>query len=355
MKQMKQAPLALIIASYFIIFAGLYLAATIVTQMLMAVFISIICYVPIAWLQKMKVPKVLAISLVFISIIGLSVGMGSIIGSSLASFSENLPRYAKNLSEMGAEIQDILIANGINLSLDQFSGITQPSKIMDVTAMVLRQLGSIMGNALMVFFLALFLLLEVDSISDKFKAILKGSSISDSYLLTIGQSIRHYLSIKTVTSLMTGFLIWIFMAIIGVEYAVLWALLAFLLNYIPNIGSIIAGVPPLIFAFLQLGVPGVIWTFVAFGTVNMIIGNVVEPKMMGRGMGLSTFVIFLALLFWGFILGTVGMFLSIPLTMALKIILEKNPETKWISILLGDPKEIIGQVENGKNTTTVTH
>lgn len=347
---MKKTPSVILIAAFFIIIAGLYLAATIITQILMAVFISIICYAPIAWLLKMKVPKIIAVSLVLISIIAITLAMGGIIGSSFSSFSENLPKYTKNLNEMSQEIREILVDRGITISLDQFSGITEPAKIMSLTAKVLGQLGSFMGNALMIFFLVLFLLLEVDSISDKIKATLHGTKLSVSYLLKIGTSIRHYLSIKTVTSLLTGGLIWILMLMIGVDYAVLWGLLAFLLNYIPNIGSIIAGIPPLLFAFLQMGFGGVVWTFMAFVAVNLIIGNVVEPKMMGRGMGLSTFVVFLALLFWGFILGTVGMFLSIPLTMAIKIMLEQDPETEWIAVLLGTTKDAQAFVEKNKPT-----
>jgi len=141
------------------------------------------------------------------------------------------------------------------------------------------------------------------------------------------------------TRLLTGSLIWISLAIIGVDYAIIWALIAFLLNYIPNIGSIIAAIPAVLFTLVQLGLGGVIWTTIVFVLVNLIIGSVVEPKIMGKGMGLSTFVVFVSLIFWGFMLGTVGMFLSIPLTMTIKIILEKNPKTKLIAILLGTEDE----------------
>ena len=180
---------------------------------------------------------------------------------------------------------------------------------------------------------------EIDSFGVKAKAIMLGRGSSESYLQTIIKSIRDYLSIKTVTSLLTGILIWIGLIIIGVDYAIIWALLAFLLNYIPNFGSIIAGIPPVLFSFIQLGFSGVLWTTVVFVAVNMVIGNAVEPKMMGKGMGLSTFVVFLSLIFWGFVLGTVGMFLSVPLTMTFKIILEKNPNTKWIAIMLGTQQD----------------
>ena len=162
----------------------------------------------------------------------------------------------------------------------------------------------------------------------------------------IGDSIRHYLSIKTITSLLTGLIVWVCLAIIGVDYAIIWGLIAFLLNYIPNIGSIIAAVPAVVFALIQMGLGGALWTTVVFVAANMIVGNAIEPKMMGKGMGLSTFVVFLSLLFWGFVLGTVGMFLSVPLTMTIKIMLEQNPKTKWIAIILGTKEEAQVMIDN---------
>ena len=138
---------------------------------------------------------------------------------------------------------------------------------------------------------------------------------------------------------MTGLLIWICLAIIGVDYAIIWALIAFLLNYIPNIGSLIAAIPAILFSYVQLGFNGAIWTTIVFVAVNTVIGNVIEPRVMGKGLGLSTFVVFWSLLFWGFVLGTIGMFLSVPLTMAIKIMLAQNGQTRWIAILLGTQDE----------------
>ncbi len=132
---------------------------------------------------------------------------------------------------------------------------------------------------------------------------------------------------------------------IGVEYALLWGLIAFLLNYIPNIGSIIAGVPAVLFALVQLGFAGAGWTMVGYVIVNLVVGNIIEPKMMGKEMGLSTLIVFLSLVFWGFILGTIGMFLAVPLTMTFKIILDQYPKTKWISILLGSDEHAMELAE----------
>jgi predicted PurR-regulated permease PerM len=127
--------------------------------------------------------------------------------------------------------------------------------------------------------------------------------------------------------------------IIGIDYPLLWALIAGLMNYIPNIGSIIAAVPAVLFALIQLGLGGAVWTLGSFMLVNNVLGNFVEPRIMGKGLGLSTLVVFLSLIFWGFIFGTVGMFLSVPFTMTIKIILEQNEKTKWLAIILGTPDE----------------
>jgi predicted PurR-regulated permease PerM len=120
-----------------------------------------------------------------------------------------------------------------------------------------------------------------------------------------------------------------------VDYAVLWAMIAFMLNFIPNVGSFIAGIPAILFALVQLGPGGALWAIGLYTFVNMIIGSVVEPRVMGKGMSLSTLVVFLSLIFWGFLLGSVGMFLSVPLTLTIKTMLGQNPNTRWIAILLG--------------------
>jgi len=337
----KQYPASLNIAAFIIIIAGVIYAQSLITQMLMALFISIICAQPIVWLQSKKVPQVLAITIVFTGIIVVFIGFGELIGSSLSSFSEEAPKYEQNLQEMGNIVIQFANDKGIDISTNKMTKLFDASKVMSVTAGFLGQLGSFMGNALTIFFLMLFLLLELDSFPIKARAIEKGSNgtSSLSFLKTIGQSIRHYLSIKTMTSLLTGLLIWISLAIIGVDYAIIWALIAFLLNYIPNFGSIIAAVPAVLFTLIQLGFSGVFWTIGVFIFVNLVIGNIVEPKMMGKGLGLSTFVVFVSLIFWGFLLGTVGMFLSVPLTMSIKIMMEQNPATEWIAVILGTQDE----------------
>jgi predicted PurR-regulated permease PerM len=145
----------------------------------------------------------------------------------------------------------------------------------------------------------------------------------------------RYLAIKSVASLGTGALSAIWLAILGVDYPLLWGLFAFLLNYVPNIGSIIAAVPTVLFTFVQLGPASAAWAALAYTVVNVTVGSIIEPRFMGRGLGLSTLVVFVSLVFWGWILGPVGMFLSVPLTMTAKIALDSDDGTRWMAVLLG--------------------
>ena len=156
--------------------------------------------------------------------------------------------------------------------------------------------------------------------------------------------------IKTWVSLATGALAAV-LCYVGLDFALLWGLLAFLLNYIPNIGSIVAGLPPLLLAIVQLGPLEATLIAAGYLAINNILGNFIEPRFMGQGLGLSTFAVLVSLVFWGWVLGPVGMLLSIPLTMAVKIAMEGRPETLWIAIMLGsgaDIEERVGSRPSGE-------
>ena len=235
-----RVPAVIIFAAFIIIIAGVMFSVSIVKPILMALFISIICAQPILWLQKKKVPKSLAILLVLIGIVSLFVLFGILIGNAISSFSNDAPKYKQVLSEMSQSVLQYLKSRGVNIGSAMTSDMLEPSKIISITESLLGQMGSAMGNILTVILLAVFLLLELDGIPVKVMAIFARSHDSLSYLRIIESNIRQYLWIKTIISLMTGLLIWLCLAIIGVDYAIIWALIAFLLNYIPNIGSLIA-------------------------------------------------------------------------------------------------------------------
>ena len=142
-------------------------------------------------------------------------------------------------------------------------------------------------------------------------------------------------------SLLTGTIILVWLWILGVDYFVLWGMLAFLLNFVPTLGSIIAAIPAVLLAVVQLGVGDAVLVGVGFLAVNLGVGNILEPRVMGRGLDLSTLVVFLSLVFWGWVLGPVGMLLSIPLTITVKIALESVDETRWIGVLLSSGRGLV--------------
>ncbi len=325
----------LTLAAFIVVMAGVMAATSIITPILLAFFISVISIQPVLWLTERKVNHTLAVLLVLTGVIGIFGGIGALLGNSINSFAQDAPLYGNKLRDISEGLVQSLNNMGLNISVEKWDGMVKPGNILNYTANILTEIGSLMGNALLVIFIVLFMMLERGSLRLKAEVIAQSYNNNLKVFTAIIESMRSYLSLKTVISLITGVFIWLWLLIFGIEYALLWGLIAFLLNYIPNIGSIIAGIPAVLFALVQLGLAGAGWTLLGYIIVNVIVGNVIEPRMMGKEMGLSTLIVFLSLVFWGFILGTIGMFLAVPLTMTFKIILDQYPKTKWISILLG--------------------
>lgn len=333
-----------VLAAIVIFVAGLKSASTIITPLLLAIFISIISGQPVIWLQKKGMPKVVAILSVVVGLVVVLGGLGGLVGSSLAKFSDNLPQYEESVVEFMQGTFALFEQIGMPVSLEQIQHSFDPGAVMKFTAGALNGLAGFMSNAFIILLVVVFMLFEMDGIPVKLKAISTNRNQPSNRPFEISRKIRNYLAIKTLTSFSTGLLIAIWLWVMGVQYAILWGLIAFLMNYIPSIGSLIAAVPAVLFAAVEMGSGAALWSGVGYLLINFIIGSVIEPKVMGDGMGLSTLVVFLSLIFWGWILGSVGMFLSVPLTMVLKIIFESRDDTKNLAILLGTEKDALRQL-----------
>ena len=331
-------PTAIGVASFFIILAGLKLSHSFLNPLLLAFFISIIFAQPVYWLRRKKIPSSIAIVLVILLLVGFYFVLNLVVGSALSMFLKDVQKHHEDLQALKESTGNLFSGKGINIPVLSNMGSLDPAKIMQYTGQVAAKIHEMVSEEITFIFVSIFLMVEMEII--RLKVNLMAGTLNDtiSHLHSIGTRIRHYLSIKTATSLATGILVGGGLTLIGVDYPVLWGLFAFLLNYIPTIGSIIAAIPGITFSILQFGFPTSIWTIILYLVVNLVIGNVIEPRVMGKGMGLSTAVVFLSLLFWGFILGPVGMFLSVPLTMVVKIILEHHERTHWIAVMLS-PKE----------------
>lgn len=146
---------------------------------------------------------------------------------------------------------------------------------------------------------------------------------------------RRYLVIKTVASTVTGLLIYLGLIALGVKFAPLWGLVAFLMNFVPAVGSVLAAIPTIGLALVDFGLEGAIAVAILYLVVNVTIGNFIEPQILGQGVGLSPLIVVTSLVFWGFVLGPVGMVLAVPLTVILRIALDSQPNTQWLAVLLG--------------------
>ncbi|MDF1533014.1 MAG: AI-2E family transporter [Methanosarcinaceae archaeon] len=322
-------------ASVVVIVAGMHAAESIIVPFLLSIFLAVLWSSPLFWLQKKGVPMPIAMLFVVVAVIAIGLVLVAFIGSTLEDLSIAIPIYQDNLDQEITLMLVWLESIGISIPDQALVGIIDQAKITQLLTAVLTGLGGLLTNALLVLLMVLFMLFEASGIPTKLRVALGDADATITQLSKIVDSIKRYLAIKTMISLATGILIAVWLAIIGVDYPLLWGLLAFLLNYIPNIGSFIASIPALLVAFIQLGVGTAMLALTGYILVNGVIGNVIEPRVMGKGVGLSTLVVFLSLVFWGWVLGSVGMLLSVPLTMCIKIALESSEDTRWMAILMG--------------------
>ena len=336
-KSFSSTSRALIVtAALIIVIAGMKQAATILVPFLLAIFIAVISFPLMSQLQQKGLPKGLSIALVILLVILIGFSLMVLIGNSLTDFSQMMPTYKQKISaEWGFVLQwlndhGILVADSLKENID-------PSAAMGLASNILKGFGSVLTNSFLIILAVVFILTEAAGLSQKLLSLSTHQRSSDEKLFShiFVDKLRNYMGIKTIISMITGFIIAIAMWLIGVDYPVLWGVLAFMLNFVPSIGSIIAAVPAILLALVQLGFSTALLVAAVFLVVNIVIGSFIEPKYMGKGLGLSILVVFFSLVFWGWVLGPVGMLLSVPLTITIKLALDSKPETQWLGHLLG--------------------
>lgn len=326
-------------AAFVVVVAGVREARELLVPFLLSAFIAIIAAPPLFYLKRKKIHTGIALALVIGLVVIAAVMLGVLVGNSIEDFSAQLPFYQERLNAITAGVLTWLSDTGIDIPKHTATTLLDPAKAMKMAAVGLSSLGGILTNTFLILLTVIFILLEAASFPTKLEAILKNPDSGLSRFQDFLDNINSYMAIKTATSALTGILVGLWLWGVGLDYPVLWGMLAFLLNFVPSIGSILASVPALLLALIQLGITGTLWSLLGYVLINVVVGNIIEPRFMGRGLGLSTLVVFISLVFWGWILGPVGMFLSVPLTMMIKISLDSSDETRWIAILLGPEVE----------------
>ena len=329
------ARLIIIFAAFVVVVAGIKTAESLMVTFLLSGFFAIICAPPFIFMQRKGVPEWLSLLLVFVGITGIQILFITIIASSISDFSTSIPLYQVRLQELFHNGISTLDGWGIPVPEDVLKKHFDPGVILKLAANTLGSLGGVLSNSFMIILTVIFMLFEGANLPGKLHAAFGEDSTHMAHISRFLDNVKSYMTIKTVISLMTGLLIYVWLLAVGVDYALLRGVVAFLFNFVPNIGSIIAAVPAVLLALIQLGPFSALLAGAGYFVANIVMGNIIEPKYMGRGLGLSTLVVFLSLVFWGWIMGPVGMLLSVPLTMLLKIALESSDDTKWIAIIMG--------------------
>jgi predicted PurR-regulated permease PerM len=327
-------------AAVIVIIYGLQMAKVLMVPLLLAAFIALITARPMLWMQRRRVPAVLAALIIVLVIMLVLTVVGSIVGSSVAAFTQKLPGYQARLDIIVRNVFQFIIENfETDQSVEKLSDLVNPGWAMGLAANILNALRDVLTNVFLIFFTVIFILLEASSLRTKVEAAFGESPDTLERTRAFLSNLGRYLGIKTLVSAATGFLAFALTSALGLDFPQLWGMLAFLLNYVPTIGSIIAAVPAILLALVQLGVPEATGTLIGFAAINVLFGNLIEPRLMGYGVGISPLVVFIGLVFWGWVFGPVGMLLSVPLTMTLKLWLDADESTRWIAILIGSERD----------------
>lgn len=289
-------------------------------------------------INKKPLPKWLRSFLAFALIMGVSGIAVSMLVTNINGIAEEIQNdtYDKNVLQIRDQVDQAL---GINITeqLQKLSGTFDFSELLRA---LLNELTGLFGNVFLVLIYVIFLMLEEQFFKAKMKAFYSNSekySFANDILTKIEDSMGKYVSLKSIVSLVTGIASFIALKIIGVDFAFFWAFLIFLLNFIPTIGSLIATIFPASAALLQFGdFAPALWVLGSVGLIQILVGNLLEPRLMGNSLNVSALVVILSLSIWGWIWGIVGMILSVPITVMLIIVFAKIPSTRGIAVLLSD-------------------
>lgn len=338
-----------------ILVAGLKSAQGFFVPILLAGFIATVSLPITSWLRSRRVPRAIAVLLTvlvdFAFLTGIVIIVIALTGDLETKWQDKyypaMNLKIEEISETAVEVLEKWKIPDARETVRQYATIRIPQQLgesinpFDLGKNVAFRVVSFLGTTLLILILTVFMLSEARMFGRRVDAILKARGPNLDRIMAATADIQRYLAMKTVVSLATGFLAGFLCWAAGLDFYVLWGILAFALNFIPVLGSIIAGVPPFVLAFLVDGGPSAVAVGVGYVSINVFLGNFLEPMLMGRRFGLSTLVVIISVLFWGFVWGPVGMFLAVPLTMVLKVMLDNSDELRWIAVAITKEKQTL--------------
>ena len=272
----------------------------------------------------------------------------TLVGTSISDFQLELAGYQTRLRVVLTTAGTWLDSHGFHIRPEAFAErLLQSGKIMEIVSNIAVQLLTAASNIFLVVLMMIFMLIEANGFSSKLRRALGNENADLQDISRAAKAVYDYVASKTIISMFTGFAVTTANLALGVDFPFLWGLVAFLFNFVPNIGSIIAAVPAVLIAFLDQGTAIGFLSVLSYTAINTIIGSVIEPRVYGQRLGLSPLFVFLSLVFWGWVWGPLGMLMSVPLTVIIKILLEHTDQFRGISLILG-PVESKGPIKNKK-------
>jgi AI-2 transport protein TqsA len=300
----------LLVASVIIVLSGAKLAAAILVPFLLSLFIAIILLVPVEALMRRSVPPWLSMLIVVAVMLVFLAGIFIIAGATASEFSADLPGYQTEMKALITNVSAWFDARGVDVSASGLKDLLNPQRIVSFFQNFIGDIGGALSSIMLIVFTVMFMLSDTSLVKQKLAWHQQRHSAVEEQLGSLSDLVvllATYTKIKAAVSLLTGVLIWLGLSLMGIKYPVLWGLLAFLLNFIPTIGSIIAAFPVLLLAMLSLD-PVLLMMIVAlYLGVNIVVGNFVEPIWMGEEVGLSARFVFVYMVFWGWVFGPGGM------------------------------------------------
>ncbi len=318
-----------------IVIAGLKAAGSLLVPVLAAALLAVLCLPLMRALQRRGLPNAVGLLIVILGLFGISAGLTGVLAGSIRTLTRSLPAYEARLDELLAGWATSLERFGLSFDPQALEEHLDTGALVKLAGQAAEGALTTLSQVLVILLITAFILLEASGFAAKLRRA-KGDPGTDlsGYGRITGQ-VADYVSIKTLVSLLTGVLAGLLTWALGVDFPVLWGLLAFLFNFVPNIGSILAAIPAVLLALVLNGGANALLVGAGYLVINMAVGNVLEPRVMGRRLGLSPLVVLLSLIFWGWVFGPVGMILSLPMTMVVKILLEASGDYRAAAILLG--------------------
>jgi len=346
------------LACLFVVLTGMKITAGVLVPVAYAFFLAILSYPLVRWLRLHRVPAPVALGITMLVNLAVLAGLITVGVRLLINFWADLPRYLRGLERILNDTAGWLEANGIDGMKSMAAGVfdwntligyaAQQDVMKTLTGLVgstFGTLATVLASFIMTLIVMMFILMEARGTHSRLQAVNLSGGPDLSGLMRSASDIQKYLGVKTLISVLTGVLAGFWCWFFDLRYPLLWAMLAFLFNFIPAVGSTAASIPAIVEALVQGGPTHAIFIALGYGGINFCLDNFVQPTMLGNRFGISPLVVILSVIFWGWLWGPLGMFLAVPLTMVLKVLLDNSAEFQWISVAMAKKKVRHGEVE----------